>query len=588
MYLVKYPFYCILTLFLLSCTTTSKYHTIKEVIVSVNNSKLYTNNNQESKVSATNELKRGIFQSGPLKDGEINQDNDEAIVFQTIGKIDWKIPVWWTDSREYRDAQDASVRQLDIPINYSNEGDISVTIEQINNNAKVVNTFSELQDRINYEQGLIPIWSTSYFGIYPKKLIEHMDRMFNKFEYIPGRNFTGRSRDNGVKCQSNLDKSENNGCVTVIAAKKYNSIEINANVLYEFAKIIYERDYCSNIFIPYFLLFDSVEISNMVEINKNKKDWHSIASNTQDLYKYTTFKDLVLIPNYYTNESTHEAFVENIEYLNNTYRGPFEKFNRDLDSIIIERIKHLPQSIDSINKLVNTNLRNIDYCYEKMYDFLKNSNNVEGSKLLEELEVHNNSLQNHLKHYPRLEKFEELINNKIKYYEEFCQKNRSEVNYKTQELKSIMTKLDKSVTNALITFKNNQSKSSSKLKIEKLIDSKKADKVNGFIDNILSLPVGSVMRFTPYMLDYIDERNDRKTALTSPIVIVKKVNNVDRKTVLVQVLQMPIPDGFNSNNMRVEYSLKIGAEVLLPISEFEGYPGNSSSNQMLDLIDSLK
>lgn len=569
---------------LISCSST-KYHTIKEVLVKVDKSRFNT-----KYVSTNNdELKRGIWAPAKKDDGEIIEEQEDAIILQTIGKINWKWPIWWVDNREYADVNKATIRDLDIGIVYNNSNTDVPSVDQIISNASIVNSYSDFDSEINYQNGIIPVWNSTYWGIYPAKIIEHNERLFNRFEFFPERNFSGKSTDDGVTCQSKLAKNENNGCISVIAAKKYNSIEVNADVLYNFSKIIYERGYCSHVFIGYELLFDSLELKQIADLNRQKNNWHSIASFTQgDLYKHVTLKELDSLSYYYPSNETHNLFLKGYNYIINTYRGGYEKFNYDLDSILIERLKYLPNSLDSTAKLIDNNFIETENNYLILYDYLNQKDFNKINSVLINLRKNETDLRDYLKIYNRLSELTDVLKNQIKQYKDWCDKRRLTINRKTKEVIELLDRTEYTSLNNLNQTKEKQKNSIGKLKIENYIEKVNKEKLNSFIDNILALESGSLLKFTPYYIDYIDERTDETTSLTNPIVIVKKIGNVDRKSILVKVLHLPIPNGFNSRYMRVDYSLKPDAEVVLPISELEGYPGSSSINQMNNFIDSLR
>lgn len=177
---------------LISCSST-KYHTLKEVLVKVNKA----NYNQEPNVyifDSGDSIKRGPWSSCKLNEGNIIDEVEDAVVLQTIGKIQWKYPLWWAASGfdRYPDVNKAKTKELDIGIKYSSSLGDYLNEKQVISNALIVNSHAEPDGKILYQNGLIPVGNTSYWGIYPSKIIEHKDRWIDHFEFIPEKSFFGK------------------------------------------------------------------------------------------------------------------------------------------------------------------------------------------------------------------------------------------------------------------------------------------------------------------------------------------------------------------------------------------------------------
>lgn len=400
--------------------------------------------------------------------------------------------------------------------------------------------------------------------------------------------FSGKRYDAGVRCNGELLKEENNGCITVIAAKKYGSIKVNADVFYNFIKILYERKYCINGILGYYQMFDSLELDQIANLNKSKDNWHSIASNSILMYEFVTLKELSSLPNYFPIDGTHNAFLEKYKFLTNTYRGGIEVFNNDMDSILIGRFKYLPNTLDSVSKLIDKNSWELNKYYGLLYEATKMNDQKSMKETFKILEDENRNLQDYLKVYNKLSELKSAIDKQINYYTKWCADQGGIVNSKTKKISDLLNQLESTSDRFLKDNLQKRNISDNKIKLEKYMDDFNSNRLDNYIDSLLSLETGSLLRFTPYVIDYIDERTDKNTVLKFPVVLVKKIRNIDRKSILVKVIHLPIPNGFNSQYMRADYSLKPEAEVVLPISEFEGYPGSSSINQMNSLIDSMR
>jgi hypothetical protein len=559
-------------------------------------------------------LNRGDYPPIQSSSGEVKIKDEFGIIFQTIGKIKWKGEfglkmkvisdnVFQGKNESYPsnvwDLSNALVKnsypeKLDIGLNYYPNSSEEYTKE-----ASKINSFADDLNKVNNINDYVPLMFISDYELAPKniQIVENVPLASNIHE--AGINKL-------IKPYCGVDPSINSGHLTVILAKKYNSKYLNADILYKYLiflddeytgyKYSKSKDYfCYTLLKKYLDLFSSSEIKEIVEHNMKYREEQFIRYSKEYSYlnEYVHYPFISRLKKYSINGSSPTEFIEHLNKVNAYYDKSMVFWeNGVIDSIINDRLvlRDISKEYDSLAYLLNQDYNTLSNNYNNLINnFRINSKNYNFDSTLKSIQIPAERID---KCNLSFERFDDLKKRIL-----FIKKDKSlnGIYLKGNGLENnntLLTKLDQVDSirkKSMNLYSTSLSKYNEAVKnLNQFMGTKKGDKINAFIDNILSLPVGSVMRFTPYMLDYIDERNDRTTALTSPIVIVKKVNNVDRKTVLVQVLQMPIPDGFNSNNMRVEYSLKIGAEVLLPISEFEGYPGNSSSNQMLDLIDSLK
>ena len=584
----------ILLVLLTSCSST-KTHVVYNGIVKLNTSEFITynegieKNNQDS-------LSRGKFPKTTWDQGNSNVKSEYAVIFQSIGKIKWKNELglsfksmsegngFQRPTNEY-DLSEALVKasypvKLDIGINYNLN-----SFDDYVRESKTINSLADDQNKIDYSKGYIPIMYLSDYLVTPYA-VQSSDKPLSGNNYI-----ASTSRLNSPICL--VDSNVNLGHLTLVAAKKYNDVNINSKVLYDLLQYLnntLNSQYRCNALLSYYLdMFDPLEIKEMTRLNiaKDAPTFFHITKMYSCLNDNMHFPYISSFPNYSFESNIHEVFIKHYNDIYSKYENTLFLENGFVDSVVINKIElnSLTKSMDSIAILLDKDYLNIASDFSILFDKMVKSKNDEEAKNV----------------FKRVGLIAENLDRKSRYFENISElvtkiKDRQKISsYKangvvfSKKLNDLLLEIEKAKNNSMKYYKINLDKYNSIVNnMDKHIAARKADIINQYIDNIIALQPGSVMKFTPFSLDYIDEIDNSKTALTNPVVLVKKIDNVNRSSVLVKVLHLPIPEGFNSNRMRVEYSLALGAEVVLPISEFEDFPGNSSNNQLMEFLDSLR
>jgi hypothetical protein len=577
---------CLLLLFQ-GCSTT-KTHVVFNGIVKLDSSELSTDYNEINN-KKNDSLFRGKFPNTTFDNGYLKFKSEYAIFFQTIGKIKWKTEVgisfksyfegngfYKPNGRDLSDelVKTSSSEKLDIGMNYT----LNSFKDYINETNKI-NSLADDQDKIDYSYGHIPIMFLSDFLVTPYTV--------NIIDNVP---FTGNDyfakveRLNSPICY--VDSNVNLGHLTVVAAKKYNNKYANAKILYKFLEYLYYElkvQYKCNVLLSSYLnLFDSLEIQEMTNLNiaSHGSTFFTISNMYSCLDKNMHLPYISSFPNYSLESTIHQNFLKHYDEIYSNYKSTALLENGFVDSVLINKIDivSLTKSMDSLSRLIDKDYIDLTAGYKLLYDNMFNYKSNEASTTLKKVGTSSDNLDNKMRLFSNVNELISKLKDRLK-----------SNSYKDEKLNKLVSDIDKSKEESMKYFNINLNEYKSIVSnIEKHIASRKTDKLNQHIDSILALPIGTVMRFTPFSIDYIDERDNSTTAVTNPLVIVKKINNVNRKSILVKVLQLPIPSGFNSQMMQVDYSLALGAEVVLPLSEFEGYPGDSSTNQMMNFIDLLR
>ena len=523
-------------------------------------------------------------------DSYSSEDTEPGIIVQTIGKVNWATEMGakgknWVSGKDIDVSEQLLLsmslpHKLDAKIDYNAESNGNLVAESYR-----INQMADKDHKIDYSKGYIPIKHTSDYIVYPSGIMR--EPFYN--EHQPGVRLK-LDRDIPYTCSPNQEK--NYGHFSVIAAKKFNVVSKDAEVLFKLLKYLrrnyeyQEYDKCEGILSSYLKLFSTSELANMSETNKKnyEGEWLNLANEFKALNEKVNVTYFAGIPQYKLNDDVHNKFMD-------YYLGIYQNYSNNMlikkgvvDSIVFNRLdlNLLSKSIDSSSKILNVGYSNLsNFVNKKLQSYLQPQSKDKLSEIFGSVSEYS---KNVLNVYNQINLIKELKKRVVDFNNRYGQFS---IHY--NPLIEKLNKIEEKIKSSSSIYSDNEKELEKSLTALNLyVNMKKQSIINRYNEKLKSLPSGSILNFTPNEIRCRDKRRDENVSFLYSVVGVKKIENVDQFTMLVKVVKMPnfdIPHGSSLEDLEFESQLHLGAEMVLPFAHFEGYPGKFSDNEFYQMID---
>jgi hypothetical protein len=577
---------------LLSCTST-KIFVHNESYQRIYNGGNQTRDKYRQEVNDNMSVKNSLLERGSYpsikKDyGEILGEIEDAVILQTIGsmKVTTELGMYMKSKPVSNTALLTNVYPESLKL------DVELTDMGYDNRMKIankINSYAAEKDKIDYDKGYVPILITSDFLLHPVG-VDRVDGWM-----YPNKYYVEPKLTDNIIC--GYEQSINNGCITVVAVKKYNSIKLNSEVMYQLAQRVkekyslgYKNQTCNNLITQYTQLFSNEELIEMNRIlNKEYQNgWPELAGYFPSLFELSTSNIISGLPFYYLEDNSHDSFIKYHTEIRNNYSSTKLWHNGTIDSIVLKRINFdkLKITIKSLTDTLKSDYVQITRLNSVLLEKLtSNTVSSELKSVVAEVDSKYKLCNASIRKIDLIRNLKNVVLSTT-YREESIVKG---ANLHYRKLEKEFEDLEKSIKdNSDKYFKELNQSNEVANKINSFFKEKKEGLVREFVDKMIALPEGEILNFDPIKIDYTNNRTKKNTMITmNTRVIVKKVRNIDRTKMLCKVISMPLPKGYHPDDVVADYYLKPEAEVVLPFSEFQGYPGDSQSNLMNNFLNSL-